>query len=175
MAITQLLLLTRGYAQALTPLRFPHAGLLEDLQPALQLLVQGVENSDAVVSRKAVQELATYSLRLASDGLGVPLRAVLSSHENATGIYVPHNFDQDTDGAKGAFPGFENLTRRERQMAQEISRGRSNADIAKSYGISTRTVEGHLYQIYAKVSVPHRRALQHLMENGYNLEVDETA
>lgn len=61
------------------------------------------------------------------------------------------------------FPGSENLTKREIQMVQEVSRGGTNADIARRFSISTRTVEGHLYQIYAKLAVPHRRALRRLV------------
>ncbi|OFI38964.1 hypothetical protein BIU82_16820 [Arthrobacter sp. SW1] len=51
------------------------------------------------------------------------------------------------------------LTERERQIARMAGHGVSNRDIAKDIGVSVRTVEGHLYQVFAKLSVSSRRDL----------------
>lgn len=51
------------------------------------------------------------------------------------------------------------LTRREREVATLASRGRSNRAIADDLGTSVRTVEGHLYQAYAKLGVSTRTEL----------------
>lgn len=51
------------------------------------------------------------------------------------------------------------LTERERQIARLAGHGISNREIAKDIGVSVRTVEGHLYQVFAKLSVSSRRDL----------------
>lgn len=51
------------------------------------------------------------------------------------------------------------LTRREREIARLVVDGKTNAVIARITGISIRTVEGHLYQIYAKLQVRGRADL----------------
>lgn len=51
------------------------------------------------------------------------------------------------------------LTERERQIARLAGHGVSNREIAKDIGVSVRTVEGHLYQVFAKLSVSSRRDL----------------
>lgn len=53
----------------------------------------------------------------------------------------------------------EPLTARERQIAEAISRGLSNKQIAVEFGISTETVKRHLASIYSKLSLPGRVAL----------------
>jgi DNA-binding NarL/FixJ family response regulator len=54
------------------------------------------------------------------------------------------------------------LTRREREIATLVVDGKTNAVIARITGISIRTVEGHLYQIYAKLQVRGRADLTRL-------------
>lgn len=54
------------------------------------------------------------------------------------------------------------LTRREREIARLVVEGKTNAVIARITGISIRTVEGHLYQIYAKLQVRGRADLTRL-------------
>lgn len=55
------------------------------------------------------------------------------------------------------------LTERERQVARLAGHGVSNRDIARGFGVSVRTVEGHLYQVFAKLSVSSRRDLYGLV------------
>ncbi len=51
------------------------------------------------------------------------------------------------------------LTERERQIAALAGNGVSNKDIALEVGISVRTVEGHLYQVFTKLGVSSRSDL----------------
>ena len=57
----------------------------------------------------------------------------------------------------------EPLTQRERQMAQAVSRGLRNRQIASEFGISEETVKTHLATIYGKLALPGRVALAVMM------------
>jgi DNA-binding CsgD family transcriptional regulator len=48
------------------------------------------------------------------------------------------------------------LTQRESEVLMWIARGKSNRDIAEILGLSPRTVNKHLEQIYAKLGVENR-------------------
>ncbi|MEP6782803.1 MAG: helix-turn-helix transcriptional regulator [Acidobacteriota bacterium] len=61
----------------------------------------------------------------------------------------------------------ESLTRREREMAQAVSRGLRNRQIAIEYGISEETVKKHLATIYGKLALHGRVALAvHVLRAG---------
>ena len=51
------------------------------------------------------------------------------------------------------------LTAREAEILKLVAGGAANADIATALCISQRTVEGHLYRIFAKLGVSHRAEL----------------
>ncbi len=54
----------------------------------------------------------------------------------------------------GTYPlHVESLTCRERQMAQAVSRGLRNRQIADEFGISEETVKKHLATIYGKLAL----------------------
>ncbi|MFJ6027583.1 LuxR C-terminal-related transcriptional regulator [Pseudarthrobacter sp. NPDC092424] len=55
------------------------------------------------------------------------------------------------------------LTSRERQIARLAGGGASNRDIALEMGVSVRTVEGHLYQVFTKLGVTSRGDLTGLV------------
>ncbi|WP_217697932.1 helix-turn-helix domain-containing protein [Sinomonas mesophila] len=55
------------------------------------------------------------------------------------------------------------LTAREREVAALAARGASNREIADSMGVSVRTVEGHLYQIFTKLGISSRAGLAGLI------------
>lgn len=55
------------------------------------------------------------------------------------------------------------LTARERQVAGLAVRGMANRDIASRIGVSVRTVEGHLYQVFAKMGIASRAELEREM------------
>lgn len=52
------------------------------------------------------------------------------------------------------------LTPRELQVARLAIRAMSNRDIAAKIGVSVRTVEGHLYQVFAKMGITSRAELE---------------
>lgn len=67
------------------------------------------------------------------------------------------------------------LTPRERLVALSAANGQSNLQIAHRTGISVRTVEGHLYQVYNKLEVSGRQDLTALVakikgDEGSNVE-----
>ncbi|MEC5180186.1 LuxR C-terminal-related transcriptional regulator [Arthrobacter sp. CG_A4] len=51
------------------------------------------------------------------------------------------------------------LTAREAEILELVAGGAANADIATALCVSQRTVEGHLYRIFAKLGVSHRAEL----------------
>jgi|GEM_PF-6485301 len=61
-------------------------------------------------------------------------------------------------GGRSADP-FAGLTGRQKDIAQLVAAGSSNREIADALGLSVRTVESHLYQIYARLGVSRRGEL----------------
>ncbi|WP_159615763.1 helix-turn-helix transcriptional regulator [Arthrobacter zhaoguopingii] len=68
--------------------------------------------------------------------------------------------DQPAVGTAGSAPGAR-LTRREQDIVSLVAEGYSNRDIAERQNVSVRTVEGHLYRIFAKLGISRREELQH--------------
>ncbi len=60
---------------------------------------------------------------------------------------------------KGSLP----LTDRERELATLVGVGLSNREIAEELNVSLRTVEGHLYRIFAKLGIERRDQLTGLL------------
>ena len=56
------------------------------------------------------------------------------------------------------------ITGREREVAGLAAHGASDRDISAILGISVRTVNAHLRNVYAKLGVHGRAALRHLLE-----------
>ena len=61
------------------------------------------------------------------------------------------------------------LTRRERKVAALVHGGASNRDIATAFGLSLRTVEGHLYRIYAKLGVSDRSEISNTASESWGV------
>ncbi|WP_425863748.1 LuxR C-terminal-related transcriptional regulator [Arthrobacter sp. TWP1-1] len=60
------------------------------------------------------------------------------------------------------------LTRRERKVAAMVHDGASNRDIAAEFGLSLRTVEGHLYRIFAKLGISDRSEIANTTSESWN-------
>jgi DNA-binding NarL/FixJ family response regulator len=60
------------------------------------------------------------------------------------------------------------LTAREREVAHLAAEGLSSGAIAERRFVSTRTVDGHLHRLYAKLGVGDRQALARLLRTGDN-------
>ena len=50
----------------------------------------------------------------------------------------------------------DNLTPRERAILEGIAGGLDNADIARSLGLSEKTVRNHITRVFDKIQVQHR-------------------
>jgi DNA-binding NarL/FixJ family response regulator len=59
----------------------------------------------------------------------------------------------------GTAPGTALLSRRERQIAELISSGKTNREIAAELFLSVKTVEGHLAKVFGKLGVSRRAAV----------------
>ena len=55
------------------------------------------------------------------------------------------------------------LSAREWEIANLVARGLTNRDIAERLVVSTRTVEGHLYRMFAKLNITDRDELAALV------------
>lgn len=75
--------------------------------------------------------------------------------------YLADNNRADApDPAKTGAPTWAGeLTKRESQIALLAISGKTNLEIARVNGVSIRTVEGHLYQVYSKLQVRNRQEL----------------
>ncbi|MSU90748.1 hypothetical protein GE300_14185 [Rhodobacteraceae bacterium 2CG4] len=61
----------------------------------------------------------------------------------------------------------DGMTDREADVLRELARGRSNKDIARSLGISPKTVDNHLQNLYPKIGAETRTAAAlYAMQNG---------
>ena len=56
-------------------------------------------------------------------------------------------------GSTSASPAFADLTPRERDVVELIARGRDNAQIAASLGLSEKTVRNHITEVYRRLEV----------------------
>lgn len=56
------------------------------------------------------------------------------------------------------------LTAREREVARAAAAGISNRRLAEQMHVSIRTIEGHLYQVYAKLHVASRAELKEVLQ-----------
>lgn len=64
-----------------------------------------------------------------------------------------------------AEPALDVLSQRERQVAEAASRGSTNKEIARTMGITERTVKAHLSAVFEKLDVRDRMQLS-LLVNG---------
>ena len=114
---------------------------LEAAHVAETLALDAVESRCAVLALDFAREAGRNSLaRLASQRLD-------RLHKNLPKL----PFQPQNAGVK--------LTQREIQVAKLAKRGLGNRAIADRIGVSVRTVEGHLYQLYSKLGITTRHEL----------------
>lgn len=87
--------------------------------------------------------------------------------------FAERQLDSMTDAQPGrpvtrsaAPPGAPSLTPRQRQIVDSVLAGQSTRTVAESIGISVRTVESHLHQVYAKLDVRNRTQLRAALAGG---------
>jgi DNA-binding CsgD family transcriptional regulator len=69
----------------------------------------------------------------------------------------------DEKSLERSYPILDVLTKREKFVATAAAQGLKNQQIADDAGVSIRTVEGHLYQVYSKLAIGGRRDLSSLV------------
>ncbi|MCC9205412.1 helix-turn-helix transcriptional regulator [Arthrobacter sp. zg-Y769] len=133
-----------------------------DFAALCELYAKGLGNGDAQVLLRAsetaagigyvllAREISEHALSIAS---GAGDRATVRFIHRSRRVAAPDSQAEAADEFLGA------LTARERSIARKAVAGTSNKKIAEELGISVRTVEGHLYQVYSKLHVGSRREL----------------
>ena len=100
-------------------------------------------------------------------GSKTPAMAALPDNEQLRLQYMgklgPNEFllrlaKDSTPGMPAEFSSELGLTTREGEVLSWLSKGKTNRDIAQILGLSPRTVDKHLEQIYAKLGVENRTA-----------------
>ena len=59
-------------------------------------------------------------------------------------------------GTPSPVAGLDALTSREREVLAELTKGRSNREIARALGVSEKTVKAHVSSVLAKLGVQDR-------------------
>lgn len=129
------------------------------------LLARSVLEDDDRLRVDALEALASVGYGAHFEQTGSPLLKDLTPQAMrriADAVASRRPVDGATDDAGSEPEWMGQLTRREREVARLVVDGRTNAMIARITGISIRTVEGHLYQIYAKLQVRGRADLARL-------------
>ena len=65
---------------------------------------------------------------------------------------------RSTGSRRVSDPGVGSLTRREREVMSAVAEGRTNGDIAEALGLSPRTIERHLSNVYSKLGLEGKAA-----------------
>ncbi|MDQ0092636.1 LuxR family transcriptional regulator [Paeniglutamicibacter psychrophenolicus] len=130
--------------------------ILEDpatVATGLRILVE------AGYSRMAMPQHNTFAAMLTMPDRR-QLAHIVLEHRRARARWRPHPVDGVPRHSQfGDVAELGLLTQRERDIAAAVVEGLSNLEIAKRSAVSIRTVEGHLYQVYAKLRVKGRREL----------------
>lgn len=146
------------------------AFLTELLQEKRDDIIEGAEVF--ILTNEPNYEEAKYLVRLGIKGYGNShmLEVHLNDAVNAIfngDIWLPPEYVQKviedyiraSKGKKVAiFKGFDNLTPKEREVAELITKGKTYADIADSLEITVRTVKAHTASIFEKCGVRDRMA-----------------
>jgi DNA-binding NarL/FixJ family response regulator len=110
--------------------------------------------ASAFYPKDVAPETLLYAIRQVSQGLYVIEETVLSQPELAEWITERfHEFGAFWEGKEDLFMP---LSRREMDILQLITRGRSNKEAAQELGISYQTVKNHMTSILRKLAVNDR-------------------
>ncbi|WP_210149618.1 helix-turn-helix transcriptional regulator [Paeniglutamicibacter terrestris] len=118
------------------------------VEALLSVAVGGMAHVVRCRSNAVVARLGQRSKRILSGKMQRLSREQLSLGLDLT---APESFEGRHDYWAAA------LTHKENRVLDLVAKGLSNAQVASLEGVSVRTVEGHLYQIYSKLSL-HGRA-----------------
>jgi DNA-binding NarL/FixJ family response regulator len=132
---------------------------------ARSLLDLDIEDEDVTVSRRAAQLRAlmpdqrtnAQKEAIITTRAGVRIRMLYLGLVSGDELLFCVT-EADESGAESALSRALSVTPRESEVLLWLSRGKSNADIAAILGLSPRTVDKHLEQIYKKIGVENRTA-----------------
>jgi two-component system, NarL family, response regulator LiaR len=146
----------------LLDLRLPLLGgievmaLIREMSPATQVLVLSAYDDDDYVFAALEGGASGYLLKTAHGS-----EVIEAIHSVSRGDVVLHpsiaaklirarKAERESNGAA------DTLSDREAEILRLAAKGLRNKDIARELGLSTRTVEGHLSHIFAKIGVSSR-------------------
>lgn len=124
--------------------------------PQVAVLVLTMHEDDDTVLAALRAGARGYLLKGAEqDAIESALRAVVSG-QTVIAPGVAARMLQGVAGPPASAAPFPELTGREREVLERIARGWSNAAIAASLGLSTKTVSNHISALFAKLGVATR-------------------
>jgi DNA-binding NarL/FixJ family response regulator len=127
-------------------------------EPLLQWLEAAQKSKSGSRTQPAAALPSNAQLRLYYMGNAGPNEFLLRLAKD-TGTDLPAEFSSEFG-----------LTTREREVLSWLSKGKTNRDIAQILGLSPRTVDKHLEQIYAKLGVENRTAAAAIATNATRRE-----
>lgn len=139
-----------------------HASRLQQ-QLAHTLLARDIADIAGIAERAEHADLALLAAKIAAAGLTLPRdNTDETSRARARLERLFHRASHTCGGIDRHILGLDetindhSLTPRELEIAQLVIAGTSNRDIATTLVVSPRTIEGHLYRIYAKLGIDKR-------------------
>ena len=158
-------------ALALAAEHAPDVILLDLKLPGIAVLgeLKARDSTARVLVLTSATDPASASLAVRSGAAGVLykdvdpdalVRAIRSVHDGhlllASEAAGPLVRSAGTWGPGTAGGGLDALTSREREVLAELTKGRSNREIARALGVSEKTVKAHVSSVLAKLGVQDR-------------------
>ncbi|HET7353631.1 MAG TPA: response regulator transcription factor [Gaiellaceae bacterium] len=130
------------------------------LAPTAKYILVADEDDQAVLRRAHKAGADAYvTRRVEPEDLVFAIRQVL-----APALYLIWPFVRSRRSAEKGAGHPPGLTPRESETLELLAEGRSNAEIAKTLGITEQTVKGHLWRLYRKLGVTNRTAAARLVD-----------
>jgi DNA-binding NarL/FixJ family response regulator len=131
-------------------------------QPDCRIVFLSISDTDEGLFAAVRSGARGYLLKnMQPSKLVASLRAVYageSALSRAMMLRVMHALAQTEAPSVPGSNGLAQLSPRELQVLRELSRGRTNQEIAVSLGISENTIKAHVHSILDKLDLPDRRA-----------------
>lgn len=132
-----------------------------------QLYAKGISAGDpALLLQSAEQAKRIGDLQMARDAAGQAEHIAVQTGDTGVLRKVRRSgraILREDVGPAVAGTCLDRLTAREQDVARFVVQGHSNRAVAEELGVSTRTVEGHLYQVFAKLLIRSRSELSELL------------
>lgn len=139
---------------------FNLAAAVANARPELRVVALGAREEGSDVVACAESGVSGYVSRDASfDDLVAALRAAVRGEVMCSGKVVAGliHYIASHAGANREPAGFDDLTRREREVLRLIEADMSNKEIARTLGIELSTVKNHVHSVLTKLGVTGRQ------------------